>query len=234
MLATILMVASGCDKAKEFVRAGRAAEPPQVSPAEEVDLSTNPDIVFQVFGEADAPRMVPVAAVRGGKLYPIVLSEGGWRRFDAQYLRRGKSYALYQDGRESGSVEVARGMWERAGDPLYALPGCHTLTPLAAVKLGEGHPSIGFTVELIASTARLGSEHPTATLPPAELDRIAREAAAEAEKDTPITPKTLDSLDFHAESFVSGASTAPTVVASFIDPATEGARPPGTVTTTSC
>ena len=225
------MVASGCDKAKEFVRAGRASGPPQVAPAEELDLSANPDIVFQVFGEASDPRMIPVASIRGGELQPIVLSEGGWRRFDARYLRRGKSYALYQDGRVSGSVEVARGMWESAGDPLYVLPNCHTLTPLAAVRVADGHPRTGFTVELIASTARLGSQRRTATLPHGELVRIAREAAAEAGPGVHITLKTLDSLDFHAESFVSGASAAPTVVASFIDPAAEGARSPGTVTT---
>jgi hypothetical protein len=230
-LATILMVTSGCDKAKEFVRAGRSAGPPQVAPAEELDLSANPDIVFQVFGEASDPRMIPVASVQSGKLRPIVLTEGGWRQFDAQYLRRGKSYTIYQDGRPSGSLKVRRGMWERADHPLYALPGCHALTPLAAVEIADGHPRTGFTTELLASTARLGRERPAASLSRAELVRVAREVAANVGKSLHVAPKTLDSLDFHVESFISGASDAPTIVASFIDPAAESSRSAGAVTT---
>src|SRR6185312_14339213 len=48
-LATILMVATGCDKAKEFVRAGQKSAPPHFAPGEELDLAGKPDVLFQVF-----------------------------------------------------------------------------------------------------------------------------------------------------------------------------------------
>ena len=218
LLATILMVVSGCDKAKEFVRAGQAAAPPVVSPGEELDLAAHPDIVFQVFGESNDPRMIPIAAVKGGRLRPIVLSPDGWRQFDATYLRRGKQYPVFQDGHAVGSVSVRQGMWERDGQPLYTLPGCRTLTPLAAVKVVDAHVRTDFTVELLASTATLGHDRPGPPLPASEMARTAKSLATEIAKSAGIRPRLLDSLDFHATAFMSGVSKFPTIVAAFIDP----------------
>lgn len=223
LLATILMVASGCDKAKEFVRAGQAASPPVVSPGEELDLAAHPEIIFQVFGESNDPRMIPIAAVTGGRLRPIVLSPDGWRQFDAMYLRRGKEYSVFQDGRAVGSVNVRQGMWERDGQPLYTLPGCHTLTPLAAVQVRDAHVRTDFTVELLASTTTLGQSRAGPPLPAGEVARTAKSLAAEIAQNVGIRPRLLDSLDFHATAFMSGVSKSPTIVAAFIDPGAENA-----------
>lgn len=217
MLATILMVATGCDKAKAFVRAGQAAGPPRVLPGEALDLSHKPDILFQVFGEASDPRMIPIAALREGKLTPIRLTAAGWEEFDRLYLRRGHSYALFQDGRPSGTAQVKRGMWEHADDPIYTLPGCQTLTPIASVQLQNANVHSDFTVEFLASSATLGKMRSAPALTSADVARIAHQMASEVATSAGIKPRVLDSLDFHAVAFQSGASAGPTIVASFLD-----------------
>ncbi|MBX6333484.1 MAG: hypothetical protein IRY91_16670, partial [Gemmatimonadaceae bacterium] len=200
------------------------SDAPTINPGEELDLSVRPTIIFQVFGSANDPRMVPIAALRQGALVPIVLRQQGWHHFDAMYFHPGAIYPLYADGRLKGTVTVRRGMWTGGGnDPLYTLPGCQTLTPLAAVTLSSTSAPTAFTVEyLAASTPVIDSQRPaapaTATLPAAETERIARTVAARVAQDFHINVATLDSLDFHALSFPSGVGTAPTIVASFIDP----------------
>jgi hypothetical protein len=221
-LATILIVATGCDKAKAFVRSGQGAEPPRVAPGEALDLSANPSILFQVFGESNDPRMIPIATIRNGELRSIQLSQQGWHQFDATYLRQGRTYTLFQDGHASGRVEVRQGMWEH--EPLYSLPSCQTLTPLSAVHVTEGHVRGDFTVEFLASNVPLGVARAAPALSTQEIARIARDVAAGVASEVGITRKTLDSLDFHALAFHSGATKAPTIVASFIDPAAESPK----------
>ncbi len=218
LVATILMAATACDKAKEFVRAGQAAAPPQIPAGELLDLSAKPDILFQVFGEASDPRMVPIAAITGGALHEIKLTPDGWQQFDAQYLRHGKQYSLYHDGQPNGQVEVRQGMWEHPGQPLYALPGCHTLVPLSAVTMRNGHVQHDFTVEFLASSASLGHARSGPSMLDAQVARIAKQVSTAVAGEAGISRQTLDSLDFHAEAFYTGATAWPTVVASFVDP----------------
>ena len=218
MLATILTVASSCDKAKEFVRAGQAAGPPVVPPGEGLDLASKPAIVFRVFGETSDPRMIPIAAVQNGKLRTIELSQDGWVQFDALYFKGGVSYPVYRDGRPDGAVAVQRGMWEHSGRSLYTLPGCQTLTPVASVRVQAAHSLSNFTVEFLASTATLSHAHPGNPIVSADVERIGREVSAEVAAHSGIKAKELDSLDFRAVGFLSGASSSPTVVATFIDP----------------
>lgn len=229
-LATILMVATGCDKAKEFVRAGQTSGPPQLSPGEELDLAKKPDVLFQVFGESSDPRMVPIAAIVGGQLKAIRLSPSGWRKFDEMYQSPGKSYALYQSGVPNGTVNVKRGMWSDTADALYALPGCATLTPMSSVKV-NGRLASDFTVEFLASSATMGKPRPGAPMNQDSVNRIARTIGHDIAKSVGIKESKLDSLNFHATQFYTGASAAPTIIASFIDASAE--RPASIATRTT-
>jgi hypothetical protein len=227
----MLLVASGCDKAKAFLRAGETAGPAHIPPGAELNLATNPTIIFQVFGETGDARMIPVAAVADGKLRPILLTPANWQRFDATYLRAGKSYALFQDGETVGSVEVKQGMWEHPGQALYALPGCRELMPIAAVRVNAARLRSNFTLEFIASNGTLGKDRPPQPMASGDISRAARSVAAQVAQSAGISPSLLDSLDFHAVAFASGATRWPTVVASFIDPSAENAGGAGAHTT---
>jgi hypothetical protein len=66
---------------------------------------------------------------------------------------------------------------------------------------------------------------------PAEIARIARGVAVEVAQAAGIKPQVLDSLDFHAVSFPSGATKSNTIVASFIDPSAEKSSSTGARTT---
>jgi hypothetical protein len=221
MLATILTVATSCDKAKEFVRSGQSAGPPQVDPSEALDLATKPTILFQVFGESSDPRMIPVAAVQDGKVRQITLSRDGWEQFDAMYLRRGKSYNIYRDGAAVGIATVRQGMWERA-EPLYSLPGCRTLTPLAAVTL-DRKLDANFAVEFLATADTFARPRSAPAASTAQVTRQARALGYELGTAANIARATLDSLDFRAIAVPTGANGMPTLIGSFIDPTVEDA-----------
>jgi len=221
--ATIVIFAAGCDKAKPAGGARGSAEAAEAarSAVPQLDLSTRPDILFQVFGERDDPRMIPVAAIRDGTLLPIELSNTGWRRFDGMYLRSGTTYTLYHDGMQAGSVSVRQGMWEKADDPLYSLAKCEQLVPLASVAV-TGVPSSSYTIEYFASGARLGKQVAGQSMPPADVAATAKRIGYALGKAEEISQSTLDSLDFRAVALPTGATSRPTIIASFIDPSAGG------------
>lgn len=225
LLASILTAATACDKAKSFVRAGQASIPPTVGPGEALDLSSRPTVLFQIFGEADDPRMIPIAAIIDGRLRHIELTPHGWKNFNSIYLRKDTIYNVYSDGRASGTVRVKRGMWDNRDEPLYSLPGCQTLTPIASVALGSGIKT-EFTVEFLAASAELGREHNGAPVPASEVTRVARQMAEEAGEAASITKRMLDSLDFHAVALRSAVDAEPTIIASFVDPRAENPTSP--------
>ena len=221
-LALLIATASAaaCDKGVGGGSGGSAESAEPAGPR--LDLSSKPDILFQVFGERDDPRMIPVAAIRNGALQRIELDADGWKMFDGMYMRSPATIALYQDGRKIGDARVRQGMWEKESEPLYSLPSCRLLTPLAALTLGDGMKA-GYTVEYLASTATLGRKPSGTTMPADVATRAAREVAYGVGDRGGITQSTLDSLDFRAVAIHTGASAEPTLVASFIDPgASEG------------
>ncbi|HJU70081.1 MAG TPA: hypothetical protein VJ650_17735 [Gemmatimonadaceae bacterium] len=215
-LVTIVTVGTGCDKAKGFIGGDRPA-PPEIAPGEALNLAARPVILFQIFGEKEDPRMIPIAAIEDGQLKTIALSSTGWHQFDAMYLRGGKTYKLYQDGRSKGTVTVRQGMWERPETPLYTLPGCQALTPLASVTV-TGMTKSSYTVEALASSFERGAQRAVKQLPDAELARTARRMAMEAGAPESVDGRMLDALDFRAVAINTGATDSPTIVASFIDP----------------
>jgi hypothetical protein len=232
ILATILIVATACDKAKELAdaatsgRGAQAAEPP---PAERLDLSKKPAILFQIFGEKDDPRMIPIAALVGGAIKSIVLTGPGWRQFDALYQRSGSTYSVYRDGHRVGTARVKQGMWEAPDQPLYSLPSCEQLTPLASV-VTEGNIGAGYSVELFASSARLGAARGKG-MAASQASATARAVGRSVAAANDISAEALDSLDFRGLAITTGATAEPTIVASYIaSNAEERANSDGTTT----
>lgn len=217
-----LVLLAACEQVAGKGGAGTAsADEPAAGPA--LDLTAKPDILFQVFGEREDPRMIPVAVLRDGTIGRIELDADGWRAFDGLYTRSTAKVTLYQDGRAAGGATVRQGMWEKEGEPLYSLPSCRVLTPLAAMTLDAGVKA-GYTVEYLASNAQLGRERTGPSMPADVANRAAREVAYGVGDRATIPASSLDSLDFRAVAIHTGATPEPTLVASFIDPgASEGA-----------
>lgn len=217
LLATTLILALGCDKAREMagMSSSSQAEAAEASTAARLDLSTQPDILFQIYGEKDDPRMIPLGVLRGGTIEQIVLGAAGWRQFDAMYGKAGAVYSVYEGGRAVGTASVRQRMWEEGRDPLYSLPSCELLVPQSAMTL-DGKIKSEYTVSLFASTKPLGDAAPS-RLAAAEAAQIAREIGAAVAVKAGISPSDLDGLDFRAVAIETGATGSPTVIATFID-----------------
>ncbi|HUQ83681.1 MAG TPA: hypothetical protein VM076_21190 [Gemmatimonadaceae bacterium] len=216
LIATILVVAAGCDKTKSLLGIGRREfdGPP---PGARLDLTKRPDVVFQLFGERDDARMMPVAAIIDGTLKPIELTASGWREFDAMYTRSDKSYGLYRDGSRIGEAKVRRGMWERSDEPLYSLPGCRLVTPLAAVSL-ETDVRLSFTIEALAVTAGVNVQPKAPVKQLKGLEARAQRIAYEVARNGGIDSSALRMSAFHHVAINTGATKSPTIVTSFLDP----------------
>jgi hypothetical protein len=217
LIATMLLAAAGCDKAKALFGLGRPPEPNGPPLEARLDLTKRPDVVFQLFGERDDPRMVPIAAIIDGSLRPIELTASGWREFDAMYTRANKSYPLYRDGAAIGAVRVRRGMWEHADEPLYSLPGCRLVTPLSAVSL-ETDTHMSYTVEALAATSGVIVQSKAPVKVTKGLDTRARRIALEVARGAGIDTATLRPSAFRFIAINTGATKSPTLVASVLDP----------------
>lgn len=217
LIATILVAAAGCDKTKAMFGLRRPQEPDGPPPEARLDLTKRPNVVFQLFGERDDPRMIPVGAIVDGVLKPIELTASGWREFDAMYTRSTKSYPLYRDGEEIGQVRVRRGMWERSDEPLYSLPGCRLVTPLSAVSL-ETDARLSFTIEALATTPGILVRSKPPIKAVKGLDARAQRLAIDVARAAGIDSAALRPSAFHFVAINTGATKSPTLVASFLDP----------------
>jgi hypothetical protein len=210
------MVTTGCDKAKTSSLAN-GSPTAESRPRAELDLSKHPTILFEVFGERANPQMVPIGVVEGGKLHAIQLSAAGWKSFDRMYHRPGTTYTLYQDGRAVGTTTVKQGMWSKPDAPLYTLPNCQSLIPLAAVSLNS-RVQAGITVEFLATSAVLTRPAAAPSLTPSTVASLSREIGIQLAETAHIPRTRLDSLDFHAQAMTTGATANPTLVVSYVDP----------------
>ena len=217
LIATILVVAAGCDKTKALLGLGKPPEPEGPPLSARLNLARKPDILFQLFGERDDARMVPVAAIVDGALKPIELTVSGWREFDAMYTRSNRTYPLYRDGVAIGEVRVRRGMWERRDQPLYSLPGCKHVTPLSAVSL-ETSVRLSYTVEALAATSGVMVPARTPAKLTKALETRAERIAVEVAGAGGIDSAALSPNAFHSVAINTGATKAPTLIASFLDP----------------
>lgn len=213
MCATLVGVMA-CDKQP-------APDINQVLPAgtAELDVSAHPTILFQLFGDPKDPRLMPIAAVVNGSIEPIGLSRAGWRAFDSTYFAPDTKYSVYVNDSIRGTVTVTRGMWVSGDEPLYPLPGCKDLRPLAAAHLDFAVSSAEPTIELIASSTPL-MPHPVGprrVIAAAELARMGRTLGHDLGAQYQLDQNDLDSLDFVARTVISGARPDPTLMVSFLD-----------------
>ena len=201
----IVVIAVGCDKT--------AGEKPATSgPA--LDLNANPDLLFHVFGERAEPKMMPIAAIQGNSVVDINLPPEGWRALDAKYLNPGASYPIYRDGRAEGTVTILRGMW--TAEPMYSLPGCAVLVPMASVALSD--TTHGFTVDQFATTRAPAVRPRTRVVPVDTVRAIAKRIGYEVGRGVDLDSLELETLDFRAIAIETGTNPRPTIVLSFIDP----------------
>jgi len=209
IIAGILVLATGCDK--------QTSDSAPVSEAVFSDLDDSTTLLFQVFGPAEAPRVAPIAIVRGGSLEPLTLSEGGWRDFDAKYFAAGSQLTIYRNGVNAGTLDVTRGMWPANDAVLYSVPGCRRIVPHALARL---RPTIAMeeTVELVASSVPIAQRIDLRPVPagPESQGRTLASAVATANG---IGPEDLSGLDFHARWLRTGVgASGRTLLASHIDP----------------
>ena len=227
LLAATVMVLASCDKAKTLGSSERSAEA-AVPPSPTLDLSERPDILFQVFGERDDPRMIPIAAIQHGAIKPIELTEDGWRTFDSLYTRSGANYTLYRDGQKAGTVQVRQGMWEKPDEPLYTLPNCNRLTPLASVGV-QSPGDIGFTLELMAGSASLGRTSAGASSVSEAINATGRVIANKAATESGVEQARLEALNFRALAIPTGSGAQPTIMATYINEQADADAGTGTV-----
>jgi hypothetical protein len=184
-----------------------------------MNLTAKPQILFQVFGDRESPHMMPIAAVVNGVIKPIGLTLGGWQDLRTQYMAVGTKYPFYLESGAPGELTIMR-------DTAYALPGCSTVMPMSVVQLDFKEPRTDPTVEFLASSGPVTPPRPESRqiMEPDDIAKLARRLGHEVGKRANLTAAELDSLDFHARMIQTGASRAPTLLISFLDPNSGAAR----------
>ncbi len=221
LILSILAVTAGCNKAKQ------PSEQDQAPPS--FDIASKPTLVFQVFGTRDSTRLVPIAAIINGQAKPIELPGADWRRLDSLYFQAGTSYPVYRDGQPAGMVTVTRRMWERDSEPLYELPGCREVRPMAAVTLATSVPLDPAFEFLSVSVAR--ASIPPAAPTPRDLNAAVRALALTALRAEQLGAEDIDTAWFSGRAMHVTAGAKPTLVASQVD-ANGGDAGPGAGHTT--
>jgi hypothetical protein len=193
----------GCDKRAEG----------EVAPVkQQTSLAGRPTVLFLLFGDHNDPRLLPVATIGHGRVTPITLDADGWRKFDGLYFKAGAQMAVYRHGASLGNAVVRRGMWD--GDqPLYKLPGCRALRPLAAVTLAAA-PADVVTLELMGTSDPLPPPATRADVPAALADS-ARELAARVAGREGLSATDRADLELTVTAFHTGATSRPTLVGAY-------------------
>jgi hypothetical protein len=170
--------------------------------------------MFLLFGDHNDPRLLPVATIGHGRITPITLDPDGWRKFDQLYFKAGSQMAVYRYGASLGNAVVRRGMWD-GDEPLYKLPGCRALRPLAAATMAAA-PTDVVTLELLGTSDPLPPPTAYPAITPAELDS-AREVTARAASREGLTASDRADLQLTVTAFHTGATSKPTLVGSYTE-----------------
>ena len=202
-LATILTATTGCDKQAETAEV-----------VHRTSLAGRPNVIFLLFGDQSDPRLLPVATTIEGQVAPVSLDAQGWRDFDRLYFRPGTPISMYRDGRPDGDGEIGRGMWDGTG-PLYTLPRCRALKPLAAVKSRDSE-SGEVMLERIATSDQLAAGPVRGPIPGGALDS-ARAVAFRVSQREGITRGARARLDLAVSAVQTGAARWPTLVVSYLE-----------------
>jgi len=203
-MASILTATAGCSKKVESAE----VEVPHTN------IATKPNVVFLLFGDRGDPRLLPVATSIQGQVAPVVLDGKGWKDFDHLYFRPGTPLSIYKDGKPDGEATIRRGMWDDSG-PLYKLPRCHSLKPLAAVS-PRASEAQDVMLERIATSEPLAAPGIRAPISPSMLD-TARAIANSVAQHEGLTKNARAELDLAVSAISTGASNAPTLVASYME-----------------
>lgn len=221
-MLSILVLAAGCDKAKQ-----ESAD--ELPPAPSFDVATKPPLVFQAFGTLDSTRLVPIAAVVDGVVKEIVLPDADWRRLDSLYFQAGTEYTVYRDGRPAGVVTVTRRMWEPDSEPLYSLPGCRDVRPMAAVKL-KTQVALDPAFEFLSLSVP-GHTGNGKGAEPRDLNAAVRDVALLALRTEGLDTADIDTASFSARAIHMAGGAPATLVANQVD-ANAGDTGPGAGHTT--
>jgi hypothetical protein len=203
VLASILTATTGCDKNAETAEV-----------VHRTSLANKPNIVFLLFGEHSDPRVLPVATTIEGQVAPVSLDAQGWRDFDHIYFRPGTPLSLYRDGRPDGEGTIRRGMWDASG-PLYKLPRCRSVKPLAALVPRKSE-SGEVMLERIATSNPLAPSPDRGPIPRGAID-TARAIALKVSQHEGITRNARAGLDLAVFAVHTGATRAPTLIASYME-----------------
>lgn len=183
-----------------------------------IDPTARPTLLYHVFGSREFPKAVPIAALVDGTLTPIVLSDAGWRQLDSLAFASGTRLSIYRDGGAAGEAEVTRGMWPADSAPLYAIRGCRSLVPQAAVQLRSTVPTEE-SVEFLGSSVPLPQSGATTAAPVSTATSVARPIADSLAQAADIGPEDIKADDFHARWLRTGVGTSGhTLLISQLDP----------------
>jgi hypothetical protein len=177
-------------------------------------LAGKPAMLFLLFGDRADLRLLPVVMAAQGRIAPITLDHTGWRKFDDLYFAAGTVVPVYRDGAVIAQSHITRGMWSGDG-PLYTLPGCESLRPLAAVSV-DSLSSTAPLVELLATSAQLPLPVPHPAPDTAYLDS-ARALTALAAQHEGIDRVQRGDLALSVRAIYTGASASPTLVGSYVE-----------------
>jgi len=220
IILSILAFTAGCDKAKK---------PSELDLPPSFDVSTKPALVFQAFGTRDSTRLVPIAAIIDGQVKAIDLPSADWHRLDSLYFQAGTAYPVYRDGQPAGTVKVTRRMWQSDSEPLYELPGCRDVRPMAAVTLTTTVP-LDPAFEFLSLSVPHASAPPS-TAAPRDLAADARALALIALRAEQLDSADIDTAWFSARGIHVAPGAKPTIVASQVN-ADGGDEGPGAGHTT--
>ena len=201
-VAGILSFATACDK--------RATPAALAAPA----LVGKPNVLFLLFGDKNDPRLLPIATIEKGTVQALTLGETGWRDFDSLYFAAGARIPLYEHGARLGDAIVRRGMWD-GKDPLYKLPACQALRPMAAVTLA-GKPVSAVMLELLATSDSLLTSRPAMLITKADADS-AEAALVRIGQREGLTASARSELDVQMQAIPTGATAHPTLVGSYME-----------------
>ena len=229
LCSCILAITLGWDKAMVWLGVLPAEEAqltPLPTPQNATDLSVRPNVLFQVFGTREQPRMIPIAVLADGRLRHIQLDTLGWRKFDEMFLRAGREYTLFSDGRAFGAARLRRGMWERDSMPLYQLEGCTSHVPLSEVSIISERAHRGFVIEMLATNAALTQvERAVPAADNRSVPSVDRVLPAGEDRGF-VKEGVLAALDGRAITLATGATPWPTLITSWIDSASSNADDP--------
>jgi hypothetical protein len=205
VVASILTLAVGCNK--------RSTDDKAVE-AKRTSLAGKPRTLMFIFGDRTDPRVLPLATLANGEIKQIALDSSGWRNFDHIYFPAGATLTAYVAGKSIGNATIRRGMWEGAQAPLYKLPNCHSLRPLAAATVDSAPQNV--MLELLATSDPLPVAPPRPAQVPADID-TARALATRVAQHEGLTNAARSELDEVLNSFYTGVTLHPTVTGSYLE-----------------